>query len=179
MLNHDFDRIFLLTALACALIGATCDIRWRRIPNWITGPSILLGLAMHLSLQGWIALAAAALAGAIGGGVFLLFYFGGGMGAGDVKLMTAVSVLAGLSHVGEVLLETTLLGGVLAVGWALVHGQLKSVLTNVITLFMHHGKTGLTPHPVLNLTNPLALRLPYGTAIAAGAAVLYGNALLR
>ncbi len=168
-----------MTALACALTGAACDIRWRRIPNWLTGPSILLGLALHLSLQGWVALATAALAGAIGGGVFLLFYLGGGMGAGDVKLMAAVSVLTGLSHVGEALVETTLLGGVLAVGWALVHGRLKGALANVITLIMHHGRSGLTPHPRLNLTNPLTLRLPYGIAIAAGAAVLSWNVLLR
>jgi prepilin peptidase CpaA len=179
VLNQDLDRIFLVTALACASIGASCDVRRRRIPNWLTGPSIMLGLAMHLSLQGWIALATAALAGVIGGGVFLLFYLGGGMGAGDVKLMAAVSVLAGLGHVGEVLVETTLLGGVLAVGWALVHGRLKAVLANVIRLIMHHGSTGLTPHPELNLANPLTFRLPYGIAIAAGAAVLCWNALLR
>jgi prepilin peptidase CpaA len=177
--NHDLDRTFLLAALVCALIGATCDIRSRRIPNWLTGPAILLGLAMHLCLQGGIALATAALAGAIGGGVFLLFYLGGGMGAGDVKLMAAVSVLAGLGHVGEVLLATTLLGGVLAVVLALMRKRLSAVLANVVTLITYHGRAGLTPHPQLNLTNPFTLRLPYGIAIAAGAAVSSWNALLR
>ena len=179
MSSQDLDRIFLLTALASAVLGAAWDVHSRRIPNWLTGSSVLLGLAMHLSLQGWLALATAVLAGAIGGGVFLLFYLGGGMGAGDVKLMAAVSVLAGLGHVGEALLATTLLGGVLAVGWAFFHGQLKILLLNVVRLIIHHGKSGLTPHPELNLTNPLTLRLPYGVAIAAGAAVLSWNVLLR
>jgi prepilin peptidase CpaA len=177
--SQDLDRIFMLTALVCALIGAVCDIRSHRIPNWLTGTSMLLGLALHLSLQGWIALGAAALAGAIGGGVFLLFYLGGGMGGGDVKLMAAVSVLAGLSHVRDVLLATTLLGGVFAVVFALFRGQLKSVLANIVTLIIHHGRTGLTPHSELNITNPLTLRLPYGIAVAAGAAVSSWNALLR
>jgi len=177
--SQDLDRIFLLAALACAVLGAAWDVHSRRIPNWLTGSSVLLGLAVHLSLQGWLALVTAALAGAIGGGVFLLFYLGGGMGAGDVKLMAAVSVLAGLGHVGEMLLATTLLGGLLAVGWALFHGQLKTVLVNVVKLIIHHGKSGLAPHPDLNLTNPLTLRLPYGVAIAAGAAVLSWNVLLR
>ena len=179
MTVQDLDRIFILTALACALIGAACDIHSRRIPNWLTGTSILLGLALHLSLQGWIALGTAALAGAIGGGVFLLFYLGGGMGAGDVKLMAAVSVLAGLGHLREVLVATMLLGGVFAVAFALFRGQLKVVLANVATLITHHGKAGLSSHPELNLTNPLTLRLPYGIAIAAGAAMLSWNALLR
>jgi len=119
------------------------------------------------------------LAGIIAGGAFLLFYLGGGMGAGDVKLMAAVGVLTGLSRVGEVLLATTLLGGVFAVAVALFQGRLKAVLANVITLVAHHGEAGLTPHPKLNLTNPLTLRLPYGIAIAAGAAVTSWNVLLR
>jgi len=177
--GHDLDRVFILTALACALIGATCDVHSRRIPNWLTGAATALGLGMHLWLQGWIGLGTAALAGAIGGGFFLVFYLGGGMGAGDVKLMAAVAVLAGLSHVGEILVATTLLGGVLAVVYALLQGRLKAVLANVVRLIVHHGKTGLTPHPELNITNPLTLRLPYGIAVAAGAAVLSWNALLR
>ena len=179
MPSHDLDRLYILTALACGLIGAVCDIRSRRIPNWLTGTAIVLGLGMHLWLQGGVALGMAALAGMIGGGVFLLFYLAGGMGAGDVKLMAAVSVLVGLGHLGEVLIATTLLGGVLALGFALVKGQLKAVLANVAGIFVHHGKAGLTPHPELNLTNPLTLRLPYGIAIAAGAAALSWNALLR
>ena len=177
--SHDLDRVFILTALGCALIGAVCDVRSRRIPNWLTGTAIGLGLGMHCLLQGWIAFATAALAGAIGGGVFLLFYLGGGMGAGDVKLMAGVSVLVGLSHVGEVLIATALLGGVFAVALAVAKGQLKAVLGNIVRIFFHHGQTGLTPHPELNLTNPLTLRLPYGIAIAAGAAALSWNALLR
>ncbi len=179
MPSYDLDRVFLLTALGCALIGAACDVRSRRIPNWLTGSAIGLGLVMHLFLQGWMALATAALAGVIGGGVFLLFYLSGGMGAGDVKLMAAVSVLVGLSHVGEVLIATALLGGVFAVALAVSKGQLKAVLGNIVGIFFHHGKAGLTPHPELNITNPLTLRLPYGIAIAAGAGVLCWNALLR
>ncbi len=179
MPTHDLDRVFILTALACGSIGAVCDVRSRRIPNWLTGTAIALGLGMHWWLQGWMALATAALAGAIGGGVFLLFYLGGGMGAGDVKLMAGVSVLVGLGHVGEVLIATALLGGVFAILLAVSKGQLKAVVGNVAGIFVHHGKAGLTPHPELNLTNPLTLRLPYGIAIAAGAAVLSWNALLR
>ena len=42
--THDLDRIYILTALACGLIGAVCDVRSRRIPNWLTGTAIGLGL---------------------------------------------------------------------------------------------------------------------------------------
>lgn len=176
---HDLDRIFLLAALACAAAGAVSDLRSRRIPNWLTGPSVLVGLVFHLGFQGWMGLATAALAGVIGGGIFLVFYLGGGMGAGDVKLMAAVSVLAGLGHVGEIVIATALLGGAFAVVLALSQGQLRKLLANTVTLMLHHGKAGCTPHPEMNLANPLTLRLPYGVAIAAGAAVSSWNALLR
>ena len=39
----------------------------------------------------WTSLAA----GLIGGVLFLIFYLAGGMGAGDVKLITAVGCMAG------------------------------------------------------------------------------------
>ena len=58
--------------------------------------------------------------------MFLLFYLAGGMGAGDVKLMAGVSVLVGLSHVGEVLIATALLGGVFAMVLAVVQGTAQS-----------------------------------------------------
>jgi hypothetical protein len=62
---------------------------------------------------------------------------------------------------------------------ALSQGQLRALLANTVTLLVHHGKAGLSPHAELNLTNPLTLRLPYGIAIAAGTAVSSWNVLLR
>ncbi len=97
MPSHDLDRIYILTALACGLIGAVCDVRSRRIPNWLTGTAIGLGWECTDGCRAGWRWPTAALAGAIGGGVFLLFYLGGGMGAGDVKLMAGVSVLVGLA----------------------------------------------------------------------------------
>lgn len=56
MSSQGLDPIFVLAALACVVLGAACDIRTRRIPNWLAGTSIALGLALHLGLQGWTAL---------------------------------------------------------------------------------------------------------------------------
>ena len=92
----DLDTTFVGMSFVSAGIGAWSDVRTRRIPNWLTGSSILVGLVLHLVLGGWRSLGSAALAGLLAGAVFLVFHLAGGMGAGDVKLMTAVSVLAGL-----------------------------------------------------------------------------------
>ncbi len=173
------ETVYALTAFLCAAAGAVSDIRTRRIPNWLTGGGMLVGLALHGWLGGWRALGTAGAGGVIAGSIFLLFYLAGGMGAGDVKLITAVCCLAGFSAVASILLGTALLGGVFAVVLALLHHRLKETFANTGRLIAHHGAGGLRPHPNLNLANPRTLRLPYGLAIAAGAGSSLCGVLLR
>ncbi len=109
-----------------------------------------------------------ALAGLIAGGIFLIFYMAGGMGAGDVKLMTAVGCIAGLSPIPLVVISTALAGGLFALVVCILHGRLRETLSNVVTLLQHHGRNGLTAHPDLNLRNVRTLRLPFALPIAAG-----------
>lgn len=173
----------LASALAAsalvALLGAISDLRTRRIPNRLTGPAILAGILMHFALNGWRGLGSAAAAGAVAGAIFLVFFIAGGMGAGDVKLMTAVGCMAGLHSIAEILIMTSLVGGVFAVAVAIVRGRLRSTLTNVMVLAVHHRTAGLEPHPELNVANSSTLRLPYGIAIAVGCLVTLATQLYR
>jgi prepilin peptidase CpaA len=100
------------------------------------------------------------------------------MGGGDVKLITAVSCCAGLSHVSGILIATALAGGIFALALALVAGRLKQTFFNLVQLLFHHGSVGLRPHPDLNVQNSRTLRLPYGIAIGAGTAMTLCGALL-
>ena len=129
---------------------------------------MLAGLLLHFAFGGWRGLGLAALAGLIAFGVFLIFFLAGGMGAGDVKLMTAVACLAGTQYVVELLVTTAIAGGIIAIALAIARGRLKETLSNVAMLAAHHRHEGLQPHPELNVTNRRTLRLPYGLAIAAG-----------
>lgn len=169
--------VYAAAALLCATVAAACDLKSRRIPNLLTGPSILFGLLLHLVLGGWSQLGLSALAALIGGGIFLMLYLAGGMGAGDVKLMAAVAAMAGYHSVATLLLATVLTGGVLALGLALLHGKLKTTLRNIVALVLHHRAEGLTPHPDLNLQNSNTLRLPYAIAIAAGCLVTFASSI--
>lgn len=175
----DSDTFFVGLAVVCACIGAFRDVRTRRIPNWLTGPSILVGLLLHLFVRGWHGLATASLAGLIAGIVFLVFHLAGGMGAGDVKLMTAVCCMAGLSFTAEILIATALMGGVFAIIVAVSHRRVKETLSNIGVLAVHHGTSGLQPHADINVTNAEKLRLPYGVAIAAGTGISLCTVLLR
>jgi Type IV leader peptidase family len=97
MLKPVPEFVFPLAALLCAAVSSIYDVRSRRIPNFITLPAISLGLLLHGLLGGWKEFGTAAAAGLICGCIFLLFYLAGGMGAGDVKLITASGCLIGLS----------------------------------------------------------------------------------
>ena len=165
--------VFAACALLCALAGAAFDLRSRKVPNRFTFPAMVCGLLLHAALGGWRQLGAAAAGGLVCGFTFLLFHLAGGMGGGDVKLITAVGCSSGLSLAGHELLWTSLAGGVMAIGFAAYHGRFRQTMRNVGALAVHHGTRGLAPHEDLNLANAQALRMPYALAIAAGSGLSF------
>lgn len=162
------ECIDLLLASLCASAGAIFDARSRRIPNLLTGTSIAFGLLLHLETGGWKQMGMSAVAGVAGGAVFFIFFVVGAMGAGDVKLMAAISVIASFGHLADLFMAIAFTGGVFALVLAISRGRLKTTLVNVASLIQHHAASGVLPHPDLNLENPHALRLPYAVPIAAG-----------
>jgi len=103
-------------ALGVGVLAAAEDIWRRTISNWLVVAALAGGLISQLARQGaWGAVAA--LAGAASGfGVFLVFYWLGGMGGGDVKLMAGFGALLGAGGLIEAAFWTALLGGLLAAG---------------------------------------------------------------
>ena len=171
MLKLEPEFVFAAASLLCASLSAVYDVRSRRIPNFITLPAMLAGLCVHAVLGGWRQCAAAAAGGLICGLAFFVFYLAGGMGAGDVKLITAAGCIAGLPLIAHLLTFTALAGGAMAVVLALYRRQFISTVTNMGSLLVHHKTMGLTPHPQFHVRNEQALRLPYALAIAAGSAL--------
>jgi prepilin peptidase CpaA len=165
---HEHQIVFAGASLLCASLGSIHDVRERRIPNRVTFPAMAAGLAVHAFAGGWRELGDAALAGLIAGALCLIVHRAGGMGAGDVKLMTAVGCLAGLSSLPVVVIATAIAGGIFALILSFRRRRLRETLRNVGSLLEHHGRLGLKPHPELNLSNPNALRLPFALPIAAG-----------
>ena len=167
------EYVYMSCGLICAVGGAVFDVGSRRIPNAFTLPAIVFGLLLHFCLGGWRQLALAAAGGFFCGLIFLVFHIAGGMGGGDVKLITAVGCAAGLPHIEPLLILTSLAGGVMAVALALYRRRLKQTLRNLCELAVHHKTEGLVPHPEFHVGNGETLRLPYALAIAAGNALSF------
>ncbi len=158
----------LAFALVFAAVGAAFDVSTHRIPNRLTYSGMLAGMLFWSVLMGWRGFATAVLGAVIAGGIFFLFYLVGAMGAGDVKLMAAVGSIAGPRKSVEAMFACAIMGGVMAIGYALYHNRLRGTLANVGELLQYHVKHGARSHPDINLSNPAAIRMPYGVAIAAG-----------
>ena len=91
-----------IVLLAVLLVAAVYDVRYRRIPNWVTVTGVALGVALNAFLRApadaWFSLAGVwfSLRGlGLAFGVYLVLYVIRAMGAGDVKLMAAVGALVG------------------------------------------------------------------------------------
>ncbi len=155
-------------AAICATVAAVWDLLQKRVPNLLTYSAIVIALAARLFFGGWRGALDGLGAGLVGGGIFLVFFLVGGMGAGDVKLMAAIGCLAGLRQTVVILLATALAGGLLAVAYMLLRRRGTRTLRNVGALLSFHARFGLQSHPEINLQNPESVRIPYAVAIAAG-----------
>ena len=143
--------------LAFAIYG---EVRYRRIPNWLTLGGMVLGLGAAF-IEGWLpALTDSFLGLAVAGGVFLPFCLLGVVGGGDMKLMAAVGAIVGYPAVLATLTDTCLAGGLLAIGIMAWNGMLLTTFSNAFRILfgMPRKSRGLRRPPMV----------PYGVAIAAG-----------
>jgi prepilin peptidase CpaA len=144
----------VLVAFTCA--AAAIDVRTRRIPNVLTGAAAIAALAVNLPagptavLVSAAAMIAAFLAGSL---AFSAGWFGGG----DVKLIAACCGFAGFPGALSLVLLILIAGAVLALAIATARGRLVALVRSTAAVAAHGA-------PVE--TNAL----PYGVAIAAGAA---------
>ena len=143
-----------LVFLWLALVAMSYDLASRRIPNPLTALAALCGLSLALASGGMAGLGRALMAGGLVFGLMAVFFFLGAVGAGDVKAMGALSTFLAPWGALEFCLAVALAGGLLAVARLLAARR-------GLRLWAAPGVLGLMAG---------GLELPYGLAIAAGAA---------
>jgi prepilin peptidase CpaA len=106
-----------LVVLAAVAVAALTDILKFKVHNVVTLPLLLLGLAYHGFMGGWPGFVLSLVGAAVGFGLLLVFYLMGGIGAGDVKLLTALGAWLQLPWlVLWVFLAASLAAGIYALG---------------------------------------------------------------
>jgi prepilin peptidase CpaA len=161
--------ILTLSALI-ALIAAIYDYKFRRIPNGVTVPAIIAGFVLHSVLGGWGGFHSSLWGFVLGGGVFLVFYVLGGMGAGDVKLMGGIGALMGADKILAIIILTGLTGGVIAVGKMIRERSVGATIFRCKLIILGNSRAARiysrNVHEYISKDT-----IPYGIAIAVGTLV--------
>ena len=144
------------------------DVSQKRIPNWLT----VGGVVACLVLRGFVgldALWAGVLGGGLGLALGLLLFAAGAMGAGDGKLLAAVGSGLGVGVFVQSLPLIGVAGGVLALAVTARNGTLFPTLLRFRELLFHFVSFGRIGER-RTLAMPGAVTVPYGVAVAVGAA---------
>ena len=160
----DMTEIILIFILGTAIAS---DLRWRKIPNWLTGPSVLVGLGLHTFINQWTGLVFSLEGAVLGLGLFLVIYLLGWMGAGDVKLYAAVGSYLGPAQTMSAAIIVALVGGLLALvilgfhqGWRRIGWQLWSCVQAMV---LTRSVQFLTPVQSATPKMPYAVPIGLGT----------------
>ena len=169
-MTHAPVPVVQLLILLIVIPAAIFDLRQRRVPNWITLPGVVIGVALNTFLYEmpglWTSLKGLGLAFAI----YFTLYLLRGMGAGDVKLMAAIGAAVGPVNWLIVLFLTAIFGGLAAIAVVAVRGRFRRTVWNVwfIILSLLHRQAPYESNPDLDVKSAQAVRLPHALAIAAG-----------
>jgi prepilin peptidase CpaA len=166
--------VILAGAVLLSLIAAATDLRSRRIPNWLTVPGLVVGIAANTALSGWSGLKASLLGAAVGLALLLPFVLLRSLGAGDWKLAGALGAFTGPSILMDLLLGSVLVAGVMAMALVIYKRRTRATIRNIGHILVSLVTFRL-PGERVSLDNPESLKVPYGVALAF-TVVLYGAA---
>jgi len=102
-------------AILVGVAAMADDLKRREIANWIPLAALVGGMGWQIGLNGWKGILYGLGGAAAGFAVFLIFYLLGGMGGGDVKLMSGFGALLGTTRLLYAALWTAGIGGVIAI----------------------------------------------------------------
>lgn len=156
--------MFVLAVIACGVI----DYKKYIIPNAITIPLIVTGLMLQIYQQNWISILFALVAVTI---TLMLAAITGGMGGGDVKLITAFFLWLSPADILYIIIISSVFGiiwgtvrKIRTVGW----DKAKDGYLNKAVLLRAMGLKGQENHGIMN--NDL---VPFGACMALGVVFYY------
>jgi prepilin peptidase CpaA len=159
-------------AVILAVLAGWTDWRSRRIPNWLTVPGLLIGIAANTAIGGWGGLKSSLLGAGLGLLLLLPFVFIRSLGAGDWKLAGALGAFVGPGVLVDVLMGSIFVAGIMALGLVIYKRRVMQTLRNIgrllASMFTFH-----MPGAEVSLDNPQSLKIPYGVALAL-TTLLYG-----
>jgi prepilin peptidase CpaA len=162
------ESLAMILLALMVLFAANIDLKSNRIPNKITFPAILIGLAFHTWLNGFSGFMFSLKGAGLGLAIFIIPYLIGKIGAGDAKLMGAVGAFLGVKGVIIAFIYISFAGGIYL--FILILFQREKFRGFFTELFHNFLAFVLTRKLDMDNTTKTSGRpcLCYGVAIAAG-----------
>jgi len=161
------DMVLVIVLIICAIT----DIKDHKIYNMVLVPALLFGFIYNIYISGWAGLIQFILGFMLGLGILILPFVLGGMGAGDVKLLAVIGAVKGPLFILYCSLGMGLIGGVMALAILAYKAQLfikPAIFLSAFWLMLISGFKVIT----FDFSKE-KISLPYGLAIAFGAAGAY------
>jgi prepilin peptidase CpaA len=161
--------------IPCLVIASAMDLRYHRLPNWLTVTVAVVGLSTRIIMDGWAGVVDGAAGFALAALMFLPFWIARWMGAGDVKLLMALGLMLGW-RIGLLVNVFSLLVGIVgSITLLLVAGELPRYLKRYLNMAVYtliaREKLYIPPNP----GDIAARRFPYAVAISLGTVLaVYG-----
>src|SRR4030095_3398726 len=125
-------KIFLHSiAILAAAVACVTDLRSRRISNRLILIGLMSGISFNFVFSGWSGLGWSLVGASLGLAIFLPFFALGGLGGGDVKLLSCLGAILGPKDLLAVALVGAVLGGAMALVIASMNGRLRRTLQGV------------------------------------------------
>ena len=166
-----------LVALFTA-IAAFVDIRYKRIPNFVTVPAAVLGLLYHCFAPNGMGPLMAVAGFAVGFALLLLPWLLGGGGMGDVKLLAALGTWLGPMLILGTFAASAMMAGLIALavitGSAFTHGVITTKQKYLVA-----GNHGVTSEASGGHRRPQRRTLPFAVPVALATWVVLGWLLMK
>ena len=181
--NQELSFVPWAIVICVAMVATVTDIASRKIPNRLTGPTLLAGLAWAVYVGGLAGLFDATLACVMLATPYVILFIFAGGGAGDAKLMGAIGAWVGIAGGIIALLAVAVTAIIMAIIFAIARKQFQEVLANIVGslfgLFFvitrrcdRQNVKDIMPKPSNMQT------MPYGPAIFVGVCIAAAGALL-
>lgn len=157
--------VLLGLAMALALAAGGTDWRWRRIPNWLTVPGLLAGIAVNAVVSGLSGVKTSLLGAGLGLLLLLPFVFLRSLGAGDWKLAGALGAIVGPGALLDLLMGSIFVAGVMALVLVIYKRRVGETFRNIGGMLRSMLMFRM-PGAEVSLDNPRSLKIPYGVALA-------------
>lgn len=163
-----------IPVLILVTVSGYWDLRFRKIPNWLTLPGIVLGLVMNALLRGGSGIRDSGLGLLIGFGALFALFILNWMGGGDVKLMAAIGALKGHPFVISALWYSLLAGIVLGLMMLILNHRTRQTLKRLFLVIASRLSPLIPRQELIAAQNQ---PVPFGFAIALGTiwAIIAGN----